>query len=101
MTVSLRTTDELHHAPHMATLPVLSACIGAFSAALEIAHPSLLCPHLMSPRETAALLLRMYLDACQGLLREYDRLTFDEYCWSDDEQGGPDDRDEPDDDIPF
>jgi len=99
MTIPLRTLDELHSAPHMATLPALSATIAAFSAALEIAHPTLFLLDPFRPRDTAALLLRMYLDACHELLREYDRLTFDHYHWSD----GTDDQDEaePDDDIPF
>lgn len=103
MTISLRTLDELHSAPHMATLPALSASIMAFSAALQIAHPSLFDLEPLRPRDTAALLLRMYLDACHELLREYDRLTFDHYEWSDGTAELPDDRDEaePDDDIPF
>jgi len=109
MTIPLRTLDELHSVPHMATLPALSASMMAFSAALEIAHPTLFCPHPLGPRDTAARLLRMYLDACHELLREYDRLTFDEYEWSDatadspDDEAEPDDdhNAEPDDDIPF
>jgi hypothetical protein len=108
MTIPLRTLDELHSAPHMATLPALSASMMAFSAALEIAHPALLVLEPRRPRDTAALLLRMYLDACHELLRDYDRLTFDEYEWSDcteecpdDETEPDDDEAEPDDDIPF
>ena len=101
MTISLRTLDELHSAPHMATLPALSACITAFSAALEIAHPSLFVLDPFRPRDTAALLLRMHLDACHELLREYDRLTFDHYDWSDGTLEPPHDEAEPDDDIPF
>lgn len=60
MTISLRTLDELQTAPHMATLPALSASIAAFSAALEIAHPALFVLDPVRPRDAAALLLRMY-----------------------------------------
>lgn len=101
MTIPLRTLDELHGAPHMATLPTLSASMMAFSAALEIAHPSLFLLDPIRPRDAAALLLRMYLDACHELLREYDRLTFDQYQWSDGTAVQPDDEADPDDDIPF
>lgn len=101
MTIPLRTLDELHSAPHMATLSALSASMTAFSAALEIAHPTLFVRDPVRPRDTAALLLRMYLDACHELLREYDRLTFDHYEWSDGTAEQPDDEAEPDDDIPF
>lgn len=101
MTIPLRTIDELHSAPHMATLPALSASIMAFSAALEIAHPALLVLDPRRPRDTAALLLRMHLDVCHDLLREYDRLIFDQYEWSDDSAELHDDDAEPDDDIPF
>jgi hypothetical protein len=101
MTIPLRTLDELHSAPHMATLPALSTCIEAFSSALEIAHPLLDCPSLQRPCETVARLLLMHLDACQELLRDYDRLTFDQYEWSDGTAERPDDDAEPDDDIPF
>lgn len=100
MTIPLRTLDELHGAPHMAALPALSASMMAFSAALEIAHPALLVVDPHRPRDIAALLLRMHLDACHELLREYDRLTFDHYDWSEGTEEGPDDA-EPDDDIPF
>ena len=101
MTIPLRTLDELHSAPHMATLPALSASMMAFTAALDIAHPALLVLDPIRPRDTAALLLRMYLDACHELLREYDRLTFDHYEWSDGAAERPDDDAEPHDDIPF
>lgn len=101
MTIPLRTVDELHSAPHMATLPALSASMMAFSAALDIAHPALLVVDPHRPRDIAALLLRMHLDACHELLREYDRLTFDDYEWSDATKERPDDEAEPDDDIPF
>jgi hypothetical protein len=101
MSIPLRTLDELHSTPHMATLPALSASITAFSAALEIAHPALFLLDPLRPRDTAALLLRMYLDACHELLREYDRLTFDHYEWSDGTEERPDDEAEPADDIPF
>ena len=101
MTIPLRTLDELHSAPHMAILPALSAGIAAFSAALELAHPMLFVLDPRAPRDTAALLLRMYLDACHELLREYDRLTFDHHQWSDSVAEQPDDEAEPDDDIPF
>lgn len=101
MTIPLRTLDELHGAPHMAALPALSASIRAFSAALEIAHPALLVVDPHRPRDIAALLLRMYLDDCHELLREYDRLTFDHDDWSDGIEERPDAEAEPDDDIPF
>lgn len=101
MTIPQRTLDELHSAPHMATLPALSASLMAFSAALEIAHPTLLCQPSLGPRDTVARLLRMYLDACHELLREYDRLTFEHYEWFDGTEQCPDDDAEPDDDIPF
>lgn len=101
MTIALRTLDELHSAPHMATLPPLSASMMAFSAALEIAHPALLVVDPHRPRDIVALLLRMHLDACHELLREYDRLTFDHYEWSDGPEERLDDDAEPDDDIPF
>jgi hypothetical protein len=102
MSVSLRTVDELRGAPALATLPALSTCIEAFLAALGVAHPSLLAtPRSPStPRETAALLLHMQLDACQHLLREYDQITFDETSWHSsgtDDEAPPD----PEDDIPF
>jgi hypothetical protein len=102
VSVSLRTLDELSGAPALATLPALSACIEAFLAALGVAHPCLLatsrCPS--TPRETAALLLHMQLDACQHLLREYDQITFDKTSW---DGSGPDDEalPDPEDDIPF
>jgi hypothetical protein len=102
MTVARRTADELQVAPALATLPALSACIEAFVTALDVAHPSLLLSaRPPSPgRETAALLLHMHLDACQHLLHQYDRMTFDTTTWPclepDDEQ-----QPEPDDDIPF
>jgi len=81
-TVPLRTSDELQAAPALATLPALSACIEAFVAALDVAHPCLLsssCPS--SDREAAARLLLMHLDACQHLLHQYDQLTFDMTYW--------------------
>jgi hypothetical protein len=101
MSIPLRTLHELHSAPHMATLPALSATMTAFCAALEVAHPSLFVLDPIRPRDTAALLLRMYLDACHELLREYDRLTFDHDEWSDGTAEHPDDEADPDDDIPF
>jgi hypothetical protein len=101
-TVPLRTPDELHAAPGLATLPALSACIEAFVAALDVAHPCLLGSSTQpcSDRETAALLLHMYLDACQHLLHQYDQLTFDMtywYCFDPEDEKGQD----RDDDIPF
>jgi hypothetical protein len=101
--VPLRTPDELHSAPALATLPALSACIEAFVAALDITHPHLLserCP--ASDREAAARLLLMHLDACQQLLHQYDQLTFDVTYWYclDQEQQQEQEHDQ-DDDIPF
>lgn len=101
MTIPLRPPDELQTAPHMATLPVLSASIAAFSAALEIAHPEMCAPGPTGLRDAVARLLCMYLDACHELLHEYDRLTFDVYDWSDSETEPDDGEAEPDDDIPF
>jgi methionine-rich copper-binding protein CopC len=107
MTVFLRSFDELQAAPGLATLPALSACIDAFTAALDLAHPDLVSRNPASDREVAALLLHMHLDACQDLLRHYDQLTFDHICWSsasrDDEHDDEHDRDHEDDydDIPF
>ena len=102
-TVPLRTSDELQAAPALATLPALSACIEAFVAALDIAHPCLLaspCP--ASDREAAARLLLVHLDACQHLLHQYDQLTFDMTYWycldPEDELERHHDQD---DDIPF
>lgn len=100
-TVPLRTSDELHAAPALATLPALSACIEAFVAALDVAHPCLLSSQgPCSDRETAARLLLMYLDACQHLLHLYDQLTFDVtywYCLDPEDELEHDH----DDDIPF
>jgi hypothetical protein len=100
-TVPLRTSDELQAVPALATLSALSACIEAFVAALDLAHPYLLsarCP--TSDREDTARLLHMHLDACQHLLHQYDQLTFDTTYWDcldpDDEQDHGHD-----DDIPF
>lgn len=101
MTISLRTLDELQTAPHMTTLPALSASIAAFSAALEIAHPELGAREPLHPRDAAARLLCMYLEACHELLREYDRLTFDAYEWSDSPAEPHEAPTEPDDAIPF
>ena len=100
MTVPLRPSDELCEAPALATLPALSACIEAFKAALEVSHPDLLrSPHaLRSPREMAAGMLHMYLDACQHLLHEYDQLTFDGTYWYCPEEEGDVTRD-PEDDL--
>jgi hypothetical protein len=102
VSVSLRTLDELSGAPALATLPALSACIEAFLAALGVAHPCLLATSRSpsTPRETAALLLHMHLDACQLLLRQYDQITFDGtywYCSGPEDEAPPD----PEDDIPF
>jgi hypothetical protein len=100
-TVPLRTSDELQAAPALATLSALSACIEAFVAALDVAHPCLLsspCP--ASDREDAARLLHMHLDACQHLLHLYDQLTFDMtywYCLDPEDEAEHDQ----DDDIPF
>lgn len=101
MTIPLRTLDELQTAPHMATLPALSATIAAFSAALQIAHPELGAHQPLHPRDAAARLLCMYLDACHELLREYDRLTFDTYEWSDGTAELHQDEAEPNDALPF
>jgi len=102
MSVPPRTSDELIGAPALATLPALSACIEAFLAALGVVHPCLLTASrgLSTPRETAALLLHMQLDACQHLLSEYDHITFDGtyWCCSEPEDEAPPD---PEDDIPF
>jgi len=95
MTVYCRPTDDLRGAPALATLPALSACIDAFTSALDIVHPDLSSRDPMSERESAAMLLHMYLDSCQELLRLYDHLAFDVWCFSD----SPDE--EPDEDIPF
>jgi hypothetical protein len=102
ITVPLRTPDELQEAPAFAILSALSACIEAFTAALDIAHPDLLSPRCpSSDREAAARLLLMHLDACQHLLHEYDQLTFDMTYWycldPEDEQ----EHDQDHDDIPF
>jgi hypothetical protein len=107
MTVPLRTPDELQAAPALATLPALSACIEAFLAVLDVAHPSLVMSSggPATDREAAALLLHMHLDTCQQLLHDYDRLTFDVTSWCCDEPEGPDhDHEEQDsegEDIPF
>jgi hypothetical protein len=104
-TVPLRTYDDLKAAPALAILSALSACIEAFVAALDLAHPDLLsarCP--ASDREDTARMLHMHLDACQHLLHQYDQLTFDTTYW---ECLDSEDEDEPehehhqDDDIPF
>jgi hypothetical protein len=104
MTVPLRTSEELHAAPALATLPALSACIEAFVAALDLAHPCLLAGTVDrgSDREHAARLLHMHLDACQHLLRCYDELTFDTISWgsSDSEDDVPP-HDHNHDDLPF
>ena len=102
-TVLLRSSDELQAAPALATLSALSACIEAFVAALELAHPHLLSARSpASDREVAARLLHMHLDACQHLLHQYDQLTFDMTDW---DHPDPDDEHEQhndlDDDIPF
>jgi hypothetical protein len=102
ITVPLRTSEELQAAPALATLPALSACIEAFVAALDLAHPCLLLASADhgSDREAAARLLHMHLDACQHLLHQYDQLTFDAtywYCLDPEDEPAPDD----DDDIPF
>ena len=96
MTVPRRTSDELREAPALATLPVLSASIDAFTAVLDLTHPSLLSRDPVSERESAAMLLHMHLRTCQELLRLYDILTFD-VCWV----SASEDDEEPDDDIPF
>jgi hypothetical protein len=93
--VHCRTTDELQGQPALATLPALSACIAAFASALDVAHPDLVSRNPMSERESAAMMLHMYLDACQELLRVYDHLAFDVWDFSDSQD------EEPDDDIPF
>jgi hypothetical protein len=105
MTVALRTLDELRSVPGLATLPALCASIDAFKAALGVSHPHLLDSPTgpRSPREGAAVLLHMYLDACQHLLHAYDQLTFDGTFWDfpdhqEDAQLEPLD---PEDDIPF
>lgn len=107
MTVLLRPSDELELAPGLATLPALSACIDAFIAALELAHPDLVGRNPASDRDSTALLLHMHLHVCQELLRHYDHLTFDHVAWSSDEDDDHhDEGDEHDDyddydDIPF
>jgi hypothetical protein len=103
MTVPTRTLDELHHAPHMATLSALSACLRAVSVALDIEHPDLLSRPSTAPLDTTALVLRIHLDECQQILSDYDEMLFEGYLWA---EGTPDDPDEHDDprdldDIPF
>jgi hypothetical protein len=106
-TVPVRTYDDLQAAPALATLPALSACIEAFVAALDVAHPYLRSssrPLPICERETTALLIHMHLDACQHLLHLYDQLTFDGtywYCPEDDEQHEDEPNHDPEDDIPF
>jgi hypothetical protein len=107
MTVPLRTSEELHAAPALATLPALSTCIEAFVAALALAHPCLLVAPIDqgSDREHAARMLHMHLDACQHLLHLYDQLTFDATYWYCLDPEQEDEKDElehdADDDIPF
>jgi hypothetical protein len=101
MIVHGRDPDELQGAPALATLPALSACINAFLFALDVAHPDFAARNPVSERESAALLLHMHLHTCQELLRLYDHLTFDVYCFSSSLDDEPDEPDEPDDDIPF
>lgn len=103
MTVPLRAPDELQAAPALATLPALSACIEAFVASLDLAHPCLLSTpvDLGSDREHAARLLHMHLDACQHLLHLYDQLTFDATYWYCLDPEEDEHSNEPDDDIPF
>ena len=96
MTLASRTLDELQGVPALATLPALSASIDAFVRALDLAHPHLGSTDPRSERESAAMLLHMYLDASQELLRLYDHLTFDAWTFSDDKP-----EDDPEDDIPF
>ena len=98
MIVHGRDPDELQGAPALATLPALSACINAFLSALDVAHPDLDGRNPVSERESSALLLHMHLHTCQELLRLYDHLTFDVWCFSD---SSDHEDDEPDDDIPF
>jgi hypothetical protein len=101
-TVPQRTADELQEAPALATLPALSACIAAFVAALDLAHPRLVSADNDngSDREGAARLLLMHLDACQHLLHLYDQLTFDGTYWCCFDPDDKPTRDE-DDDRPF
>ena len=95
MTLHARTADDLQEQPALATLHVLSACIDAVTSTLAVIHPDLPRCDPVSERESAAMLLHMHLHACQELLRLYDHLSFDVYCFSDS------DDEEPDDDIPF
>jgi len=109
MTLYPRSLHELQHAPYMATLPALSACIQAVCSALDIEHPDLLSRPPTTCLDTLALALRCHLDECHQILRDYDELLFDCYFWSDgathDPLDDPDRPDEPesddDDDIPF
>ena len=102
MTVSPRTLDELQHAPQMATLSALSAAIRAVCVTLDLTHPGLLSRPSTCPIDAVALLLRVHLDECQQILRGYDDLFFDQYCWSDgDTDELQHEQPEPDDDIPF
>jgi hypothetical protein len=97
--VSRRHPDELYGVPALATLPVLSACIDAFLTALDLTHPQLSA--LRTPRtdcEQTAVLLHMYLDACQELLCAYDELTFDGFPEDAQDDGTADDDT---DDSPF
>src|SRR5262249_46514502 len=96
MNLPSRSLDELQGAPALAPPPALSASIDAFLRALDLAHPPLGSTNPRSERESAAMLLHMYLDASQEILRLYDHLTFDGWTFSNDQ---PDDQ--PDDDIPF
>ncbi len=105
ITVPVRSYDDLQAAPALATLPALSACIEAFVAALDVAHPCLLSSsRTTSERESTALLIHMHLDVCQHLLHLYDKLTFDGTYWhcpEDDEEHDDERKDDPNDDIPF
>ena len=97
MTVYLRPPDELIAAPHLATLPALSAVIDVFVATLHVTHPALLCTaNLRTDRETVAFLLHMNLDVCQQLLGEYDRLAFEPLlgCGFDPDDDEPDEEDD-------
>lgn len=106
VTVPVRTYDDLQGAPALATIPALSSCIAAFVAALDVTHPRLLSSPLppTSEQENTALLLHMYLDACQELLHLYDQLTFDGtywYCLDPEDEDEDTHKSDQNDDIPF
>ena len=88
----------------MAALAALSPCLRAVSVALDIEHPDLLSRPSTALLDTTALVLRIHLDECQQILRDYDEMLFEGYLWAEatpDEHDQHDDPRELDDDIPF